>query len=57
MRFINLAFSAVALLSAYAAAAPVEERAPVTEAEALEARKVYTSWYRATNINAATNDD
>lgn len=61
MRFTNLILSAVALLSAYAVAAPtpngnIENRVPEAEAEPVEARKVYTSWYRATNIIGATDD-
>ncbi|ROV92299.1 hypothetical protein VSDG_07251 [Cytospora chrysosperma] len=55
MRFTNLILSAVALLSANAVAVPtpneqIGERTPGVEAEPIEARKVYTSWYRATNI-------
>jgi hypothetical protein len=51
MRFTNLILSAVALLSAYAVAAPtpneqIEERTLRAEAEPVKARKVYTSWYR-----------
>ena len=63
MRFTSIAFSFTALLSAFAAAAPTanndmakrmptpEEFAPLSD---VEKRKVYTSWYRATNILPST---
>ncbi|KUI59295.1 hypothetical protein VP1G_11069 [Cytospora mali] len=61
MRFNNLILGAVVLLTAYTIAAPmpnkvVEQRIPEADADSVEARKVYTSWYRATNIIGATDD-
>ncbi|KUI64399.1 hypothetical protein VM1G_12082 [Cytospora mali] len=61
MRFNNLILDSVVLLTAYTAAAPmpnkvVEQRIPEADADPVEARKVYTSWYRATNSVGVTDD-
>ncbi|KAF2033089.1 hypothetical protein EK21DRAFT_109226 [Setomelanomma holmii] len=62
MRFSSITFAITALLSAFAIAAPtaanndIAKRMPTPEEfEALapeQKRKVYTAWYRATNIIA-----
>jgi len=66
MRFTSIAFGITAVLSAFVAAAPtanndVAKRMPTPEEfDALapeQKRKVYTAWYRATNIIAASDDD
>ncbi|KAF2811133.1 uncharacterized protein BDZ99DRAFT_570393, partial [Mytilinidion resinicola] len=65
MRFSGIAFALTAFLSAFVAAAPtanndIAKRLPTPEEfEALapeQKRKVYTAWYRATNI-LPTSDD
>ena len=65
MRFSSLAFGLTALLATFVAAAPtsmndVAKRMPTPEEfDALpreERRKVYTSWYRATNIIGKDDD-
>lgn len=61
MRFTDLILNTVALLSALTVAAPIPdeqigERMPEAEVEPVEARKVYTSWYRATNIIGEADD-
>ena len=65
MRFTAIAFSITALLAALGAAAPVAgsdiaKRMPTPEEFELLApeqkRKVYTAWYRATNIIGALDD-
>lgn len=60
MRFTNIIACAVALVLS-ASAAPtgqLEGRVPTPDAEAegVAARKVYTSWYRATNIIGVADD-
>ncbi|KAF2490404.1 hypothetical protein BU16DRAFT_622015 [Lophium mytilinum] len=65
MRFTSIAFALTAFLSAFVAAAPttndITKRLPTPEEfEALapaEKRKVYTSWYRATNILPTSDDE
>lgn len=65
MRFTTIAFSLTTLLAVFGAAMPVAgndvaKRMPTPEEfEALapeQKRKVYTAWYRATNIIGATDD-
>lgn len=53
MRFTNILACAMALVLS-ASAAPVAT--PDVEAEAVEARKVYAAWYRATNIIGEVDD-
>jgi 3-methyladenine DNA glycosylase/8-oxoguanine DNA glycosylase len=65
MRFSTLTFGLTALLAGFVAAAPTAnsdtvKRMPTPEEfDALapaEKRKVYTSWYRATNIIGVSDD-
>lgn len=66
MRFSTLTFGLTALLSAFVAAAPlnnneVAKRMPTPEEfanlSAEKREKVYTAWYRATNIIGSVNDE
>jgi hypothetical protein len=65
MRLTSIAFGLTALLSTFAAAAPtanynVAKRMPTPEEfdalDAVEKRKVYTAWYRSTNILPVSDD-
>ena len=66
MRFSTLALGFTALLSAFVTAAPVDEREiarrmPTPEEFAVlsaeKREKVYTAWYRATNIIGSVSDE
>lgn len=66
MRFSSMTFAITAVLSAFAIAAPtasndIAKRMPTPEEfEALapeQKRKVYTAWYRATNILPTSDDN
>jgi hypothetical protein len=65
MRFSTLTFGLTALLAGFVAAAPTAnsdtvKRMPTPEEfdvlAPAEKRKVYTAWYRATNILPGTDD-
>jgi len=67
MRFTSIAFGFTALVASFVAAAPtaanndIAKRMPTPEEfdvlSPIEKRKVYTAWYRATNILPGTDED